>query len=318
MKKIIEIKQNSNSLMHLTWLINNICPNRCSYCPSDLHDGANHHYDWDNARKFFEILFQRYSKIHCSVSGGEASVSPFFREIVELFYNAGHTIGTTSNAAKPVRYWADISPFLDYICFSYHPEFSDDKFIEKALAAAKNTHVIIRVMMHPNHWDHCVEVFESISVMKKFSNVEPVRIFNWGGGSTKLANAYTQQQLDWLSSHPGVPFIDYELNSRRGNKPTADINASIYFNDGTIDQTPNTVDYINAGMTNFYGYTCEVGLKSLFVDWKGSIYLGNCLINGPIGNINDPDNINWPTSSVICNKNLCHCTSDVNINKHIL
>jgi hypothetical protein len=34
-----------------------------------------------------------------------------------------------------------------------------------------------------------------------------------------------------------------------------------------------------------------------------------------IGDINDPDNIIWPKDSVICMKDICHCTTDVLITK---
>jgi hypothetical protein len=80
----------------------------------------------------------------------------------------------------------------------------------------------------------------------------------------------------------------------------------------------NCVDFINSGMTNFNGYSCDIGLKSLFISFDGDIFLANCMIGGSIGNINDPDNIQWPVSPVICNKDLCHCTSDVNISKRIV
>lgn len=311
LNRIIKIVQDDNDLMHLTWVINNICTNACSYCPSELHAGTNHNYDWDNARNFFEVLFKRYPKIHCSVSGGEASVSPFFREIVEIFHKAGHTIGVTSNAAKPVKYWDEISPFLNYICFSYHPEFPDDKFVEKISAAGKNTLVTARVMMHPKHWSECVNMYNQLSALEHI-NTESVRIFNWGGRDT-TAHVYTVEQLEWLTANTGTNRFLPHLHGRA----VANINSTIYLEDGTIDTNPNTVDYINAGQTNFNGYVCEAGLKELFIDYLGDVYIGNCMINGSIGNINAPEDIQWPTAAVVCNKNICHCTTDVNINKRL-
>lgn len=310
--RIIQIVQPDDAPMHLTWVINNICTNACSYCPSLLHAGTNHNYDWDNARTFFEMLFKKYPKIHCSVSGGEASVSPFFREIVEIFHKAGHTIGATSNAAKPVAYWKDISPYLNYICFSYHPEFPDDKFIEKISAAGEQTLVTARVMMHPKYWKQCVKMYNELVKIKNI-NTESVRIFNWGGSDTE-AHVYNPAQLEWLTANPGTNRFLPHLHGRT----VANINASIYLEDGTIDNNPNTVDYINAGLTNFKGYSCEAGLKELFIDYLGDIYIGNCMINGPIGNINNPTNITWPTQPVICSKSICHCTTDVNINKKLI
>ncbi len=311
--KIIRVQQQDNELMHLTWMINNICPNRCSYCPSDLHNGKNHHYDWENAKKFFEILFQRYPKIHCSVSGGEPSVSPFFKDIVKIFYKNNHTVGVTTNAAKPTSYWEEISQYLSYVCFSYHPEFPDKNFIEKVSATSKNTFVTARVMMHPAHWDHCVEIFKELSKIETIF-VEPVRIFYWHGGSDMSASNYSLEQIEW--------FKQSATENRKQllhltNVKVPDITSIFYFDNNEKISSPNTVDLINAGLTNFSGYKCEVGIKELFINQEGYVYLGNCMIGGPVGNINDPDNIEWPVSPVTCNKNLCHCTTSVNINKWI-
>jgi organic radical activating enzyme len=312
MKKIIRIQQDDDSLLHLTWLINNICTNACSYCPKDLHAGKNHNYDWEKARVFFKMLFERYPKIHCSVSGGEPSISPFFREIVETFHNAGHTIGVTSNAAKPVRYWAEIAPFLSYICFSYHPENPDPQFKQKVSAVCMNTLTTVRIMMHPEYWDHCVEVHDSFKD-NEFVFVEPVRILNWWGMNNIHLTQYTDEQLEWFYNNSRDNKL---LTHMLPSKPVARINSTIHFDDGTIDEQPNTVEYINSGMTNFFGYTCEIGLKELKVNWMGDVTLGNCDDN-VIGYIGDPDNIKWPKSSVVCDKTICQCTSSVNINKWI-
>jgi organic radical activating enzyme len=312
MKKIIKIEQQDNAPMFLTWVINNICTNACSYCPSVLHDGKNHHYNWEKAREFFKILFQRYPNIHCSVSGGEPSVSPFLPEIAKIFHEANHTLGLTSNAAKPVDYWDNISPYLNYICFSYHPEFPDKKFVEKVSTAGNHTFVTARVMMYPSMWDHCVEMYNQLKELSHIF-VEPVRILDWGG-LDKFAFKYTDEQLQFFIDNARIPRILGHLTHVK----SPIITPTFYLDDGTIDSKPNTVDYINAGMTNFSGYSCEIGLKALFINYNGDVFLGNCLINGAIGNINSPENIRWPDAPVICNKDLCHCTSDVNINKRML
>jgi organic radical activating enzyme len=311
-RKIIRVEQVDNSLMHLTWVINNICTNTCSYCPELLHNGTNHNYEWANAKKFFEILFQRYPKIHCSVSGGEPSVSPFFKEIVKTFYDHGHHIAATSNAAKPVSYWEEISNYLSYICFSYHPEFPDKDFIQKVAAAGENTFVTVRVMMYPGMWDQCLDIYNQlIDVPHIF--VEPVRIVDWGG-KDRISFNYTSEQLQFFIDNARIPKTLLHLKS----KSTAELGAKFYFDDGTITDTSNPVDYVNSGMTNFNGYVCEAGLKELYISYSGDIYLANCMIGDPIGNINDPENIRWPTQPIVCNRNLCHCTTDIIINKRLV
>jgi hypothetical protein len=313
MNKIIRIQQPDTAPLHLTWMINNICSNHCSYCPPNLHEGKNHHYEWENAKRFFEILFARYPKIHCSVSGGEPSLSPFFPEICKIFYDAGHTIGLTSNAAKPAGYWKDIAPYLNYISFSWHPENPDKNFLEKVLAAARQIPVTVRIMMLPSKWDQCVEIFEEMSKQWEFIT-EPVRIMPYNDIDPNTS-VYTTEQIEWFNNNHGNH--DSQSLSHLFRMAPVQILSDYYFDDGTVLIEPNASDWVNRGFTNFNGYTCEIGIKSLFVRPNGIIYLGNCLVGGKIGNINKPEKINWPIGPMKCNIDLCSCSSDVNINKWI-
>jgi MoaA/NifB/PqqE/SkfB family radical SAM enzyme len=311
MNKIIRIKQQDDSPMHLTWMINNICTNHCSYCPPNLHEGKNHHYEWENAKRFFEILFKRYPKIHCSVSGGEPSLSPFFPDICKTFHDAGHSIGLTSNAAKPASYWRDIAPYLDYISFSWHPEFPDKNFLEKVVAAARQITVTVRVMMLASKWDECISMFNEFSARWEFVT-EPVKIMPYND-TDPISSVYTDEQLAWFNNNQG----NHRILKHVPYYEPVEIISDFYFDDGTIIEKANASDWVNRGYTNFNGYTCEIGKKSLFVRPNGIVYLGNCLVGGKIGNINKPEKIMWPTDNIKCNIDLCSCSSDVNINKWI-
>lgn len=316
-KKIIRVYQKDQSLMNLTWMTNNICNNRCTYCTPSLHGGIGHHYEWDNAKKFLAKLFDRYPKIHCSVAGGEPSLSEFFPELVKTFNSAGHTIGVTSNAFKPVDYWKDISKYLYYICFSYHPEFPAKDFREKVISSSLNTFVTARVMMLPSKWDHCMEVFNSLKDIDTCL-LEPVRILDWGG-KNRESFVYTEDQLNWFKSDEATKPHQKVIKHLINRYDPVELQSRFQFDDKSIASGDhvNPVQFINSGMTNFKGYICEVGLKSLFIDSTGSIFLGNCMIGGSIGNIDDFQNIKWTKFPVICNKTICHCSTDVNINKWV-
>jgi organic radical activating enzyme len=318
-KKIIRVIQKDSSLMHLTWMINNICNNKCTYCLPELNSGKGHHYKWENAKKFLELLFEKYPKIHCSVTGGEPSISHFFPELVKFFNSNGHTIGTTSNAFKPIEYWEDISKYLKYVCFSYHPEFPAKDFKEKVIAASLNTFVTVRLMMLPSKWDHCIEVFNSLKDIDTCF-LEPVRIMDWGS-KHKETHVYTKDQLDWFHSDEAAK-PHQKILKHLGKQEILKITSDFQFEDGSIlvddpNNNINSIEFINCGMTNFEGYVCEVGLKSLFVNSSGLIYLANCGVGGPIGKIDEFEQIKWPTMPVICNKKYCHCTIDVNVNKWV-
>jgi organic radical activating enzyme len=308
--KIVRVKQIDEEIFWLTFIINNICPNACSYCPSNLHNGTNHNYDWNRAKQFFIKLFEKHPKVHCAISGGEPSVSPFFPELVKMFRQNNSTIGITSNAAKPVAYWEEIAPDLQYICFSWHPEFVDKKFDEKAAAAAKYTFVMVRIMMHPDYWDQCVEKYNSYKLQTDCS-FEPVRVYNWDGVTRTFD--YTKEQLDWFENNK-PRFV--ERDSKTAN-PELNLGSTYYFDDGSTVSSESTGHLINAGITKFKGFNCKIGLNSLMIDAFGEVRRGNCLVGGAIGNINDVDNINWPTKSIICDVEKCTCGTDVEITKWI-
>jgi organic radical activating enzyme len=302
MKKIIRVKQSDNAPFRLTWLINNICTNNCSYCGDDYKTGKNHHYEWENARRFFKILFERYPNIDCSVVGGEPSISPFLPELAQLFQDAGHTIGISSNAAKTVNYWADISKNLNYILFSWHPEFIDAAFEEKVTTAAQNTFVVVKIMMHPGHWDKCIEAYEHYYTLDKIF-VEAVRVMGPVGN-------YTAEQFQWFDTGAKSPKPNFIF--------PVDIRSDFYLEDNTIVWQGRANHFISRGLTNFKDYTCEIGIKSLYVNWKGDITKAYCAVDGVLGNINRPEEITWPDKPAICTiPGLCVCGADVYINKWI-
>lgn len=303
MKKIIKIEQSENAPFRLTWLINNICPNDCSYCGDEYKSGKNHYYEWENARKFIKILFERYPLIDCSVVGGEPSISPFFPELVRLFKDAGHTIGVTTNAAKTARYWAEISQELDYILFSWHPEFIDKAFEEKVTVSAKNTFVLIKIMMHPEHWDKCIETYNHYYAIDNLF-VEAVKVEGPIG-------KYTEEQLQWFATgvKPIKPNLSFPI----------DIRSNYYFNDGTVEYKGSVNTYISRGLNDFTNYACDIGVKSLYIDWVGDIKKAWCGVDGVLGNVNEPDKISWPDKPTVCTYNsTCVCGADVAIGKRIL
>ena len=122
---IVKIQAKFPDTLQLTWILNNICTNKCSYCIPELYAGKNHHYEWDNAKIFVELLLEKYKNIHCNISGGEPTMSPFMIELAKKFYDNGHTAGITSNGVRTVKYFTKLSKYLNYIVFSYHPEYGD-------------------------------------------------------------------------------------------------------------------------------------------------------------------------------------------------
>ena len=313
-----KIINHSDSVV-ITWVINNICTNSCSYCPVDLHTGKNHHYDWNTAKEFINECFDRYGKLHFSVAGGEPSISPFFKEMVDLIYDRNGTITLTTNLAKSAKWWGKIASKMSSLGCSYHPEFmltqnDEDLFFEKIAVTSKLTGVSIRVMMHPDYWDKCMAFYNRMKDSDLTVSVEIVRILdNFGIGDPFCVINYTEEQDRLLNETPPIQRWPKLPSTFRHIDRMSEI--------VEVSNTKDKLSYelvsglTNSQNTNFEGWTCNIGLESLFVHYNGNVIRGNCGVGGCIGNINT--SINWPTTSIICNKNECHCATDVLLSKEI-
>lgn len=318
-KKIIEIKNKSNCLL-LTWVINNICTNHCTYCPANLHTGSNHHYDWSIVEPFIRECFSRFGRIQCNLSGGEPTVSPFFKDLVNLIYELGGTTNVTTNLVRKKEYWIDIAEKICSVSASYHPEFMETEekeqdMIDKILFLSEKTRVTIRVMMLPNLWDQCYRFYKKLEKVNDSFSMEMVRILsNFGIGNNFCVINYSDEQEEVLkNSKPLIKFKPLPFNFRHNFSIS-----NIKYDNG-IEEILNfeiASSLSNNNNTNFQGWNCSIGLESLFVHYDGSVQRGNCGQGGVIGNINSK--IEWPNETIICNKNICHCLADVLISKKII
>lgn len=306
MPNIIEIKQKTPAL-YLTWVVNNICTNQCSYCPANLHSGTNHNYNWEHAEKFIRLVLAKYSKIHVALSGGEPTLSPWFKDLVKLFSDAGHPVGVTTNGARTVRYYDDIAQYMSYIVMSYHPSFEDPELEEKALACAQHTPTIVTVMMDSRHFDKSLEMFYKLIKHDNLS-VEHVRIQNWRA-KTHEGSDYTPEQIRIMNSLPRHAATRSVQPKYRG------YTGAIAFYDDGRQAGLDAQKIINENNTNFQGWECDIGLESLYVKYDGVIRRGNCLSSPILGKIQELENMSWPTNSFICPQNFCNCTTDVYVSK---
>lgn len=311
-KKLIKVKQIDN-VMLLTWVINNICNNHCSYCPPILNNGKNHHYEWDKAKDFIHRLFSHYPKIHCSISGGEPTMSPFFKELVDIFYESDHTVGITSNGARTIRYWEEIAPKLSYICFSYHPSFEDPDFLEKIKVASKQTLVTVRIMMDSRYWDKSLDMYKRCCEIEEIA-VDAVRILPEMAQSTNVGETYTEEQEKILLSLPRKD-MNYDPRSVNPKFKNSAMRSDFYFDDGSIEYNALPNNYITRGENKFSGWYCAAGLESLFISHTGDVKIANCLQGGFKFHINDHAEHDLPTNGVICNQSICHCGTDFLISK---
>lgn len=316
-KKVIKIENKIDGLF-LTWIINNICTYHCSYCPEIVHGGKNHHYDWQHVKPFIDQCFKKYSYVHCNLSGGEPTVSPFFKELVDEIYNQGGTVYVTTNLVRSWEYWQDIAHKFSSIGVSYHSEFvktpdEESEFLEKLSKLSNKSYVTLRVMMNPHRWEQCINFYERALRTSEPFAIEVVRILpDFGTGEDYFDASYTPEQLQFFSNTPLV-FGRPELKNFRTSK----MESNLVYQDGSkeIFSLEIQSELEKQQANKFYGWSCSIGKESLFVNYNGDIQRANCEVGGVIGNI--ITGVKWPDDDIICNKMLCHCAADVIITKEI-
>ena len=305
--KIIKIEQTTPAFF-LTWVINNICTNQCSYCPYDLHNGSNQHYGWHEAERMARYLIYTQPRISLAISGGEPTLSPWLKDLVQLFSDAGHPVGMTTNGARTVRYFEDLAPLMSYVVMSYHPSFEDLELIEKAEACARHTHTTVSIMMDSRHFEKSLSLYEKIKHSHPSLSIQPIRIMNWGVRST-LGRDYTPEQEQILERLTRVDATQVVHPKNPG------ISGATAHYDNGIEQELQAQQLINDQQTNFQGWDCDIGLNSLYIRYDGVIRLANCVGSDVIGKLQDFNAIKWPTTPFICPQTFCNCTTDVYISK---
>jgi len=311
-KRLTQIRQRTNTVQ-ISWILNNICTNHCDYCPPSLHSGSNHHYQWEHAKSFIVRLINRYPHMHVSISGGEPTLSPHFGELVDMFFNAGHTVGLTSNGARSIQWWQEVAPRLSYICFSYHPQYPDPQFLDKVLAAAQYTQCTVRVMMDATRWEQSVQFFNEAAQHTNI-RVEAVRLLDELANRHVPSTVYTTQQEEWLTTTPPTQFPILEFPLNPGWRP-ANIGSEFYYSDGSWDANGDTNQLITTQQTDFRGWSCNIGLESLFIYWDGDVKKGNCSQGGVLFNLANHELHPLPATAELCFQPICYCGTDVLITK---
>ena len=305
--ELTEITAN-HPVFQLTWSINNICTNHCRYCPKMLHSGKNHHYDWHHAERFSLALMDRYPKIQLAIAGGEPTVSPWLKDLINLFLDRGHVVGVTSNGVRKAAYWQDCRP--DYVCLSYHAEYEEhtDWIMNAVKTQQLISHTTTRIMMDPLRWEQCLKVYNTLQSSNL--GVEAVRILDWGGQSEQVT--YTVEQLEWFTR---------AVNKKPRVKATGkiDYSATAHYFTGKKEYAsgPWANRLISKDQHYFTGWQCDIGLNSIFVQYDGSYRRGNCSQGGYVGRLTDPI-LKFPTEPVICELNHCHCTTDILTAKRLI
>jgi organic radical activating enzyme len=309
MKKLIKL-ESSKKFLFIYWQINDFCNFKCNYCVPSLNQGffsiKNKQLTPSNQTiiNFIDnIKKQKNDKeIYFSLSGGEPTLHPLFREIINELHNSSR-IELITNGSRSISWWKSLDHLPNIVRISLHPEYTDIDKINKLATyiISRNSLIRFNLSMDPDNWDQSKELYEKLdSNFKKF--LKPKTLHDWSKKEKPIRN-YTEHQKEWMK--------EIFLNTEDGREDFNLWNQTLAtYNDGTTGK----LDFIHASMKDhmYHGWKCSAGSTSISINTIGQVHAGLCK-QRLLGNI---ENFKILEEYLTCRSIFCQCPTDLLIPKY--
>lgn len=317
MSNLIAIRPHNDPFVTITWQVNNFCNYRCSYCNEGNWSGSHRNEDnLDSLIDNLKIIINHYKKngyINFKVffSGGEPTiwkslipVSKFLKQ--ELNNNV--TLGINTNLSRKLNWWQQHYSLFDDIVASYHPEYvKKDNFFEVAeFLQDKVNYLCMRMMMLEEKFDQMIDI--GFEIKQKFKNFN----LEW----VPLLDEMSVSAVPWKYTDPRINefFKHNSFESKTTTyKPMPLINLSCieHYDDGST-KSLNSNRLVAENRNFFKGWRCQVN-ESIFISPTGTMRAASCGQGPILGNIFNKFILE--ATPVVCQKDYCHCGTDILITK---
>jgi len=313
---LLKITPMSEPYACLTWQVNNFCNFQCTYCnpgnwAGDNRNNGNLDLYIDNTMKIFNTYKQRgYKHFKVFFSGGEPThwenFIPLVKHLKEKIPNI--TVAVNTNLSRPLKYWKEHYHLFDDIVASFHVEFcKKDRYIENAkFLCDKVDYLCTKMLMHDDRFWEVVEFGKRVRQEVPNYNLEWTPLFD-----EMSVNAGPWQYKDPIKQN-FLENAEFET-VQHIDKPYRENYAVSMAHYDTGIEPVNSNKIIAARQNFFKGWKCQVD-DALFINPRGDISGASCGVGQTHGNITNK-NLTFDLKPVICNKDHCHCGTDIIIPK---
>lgn len=320
MQKILPIKLERNQPLRNTkiidWRLSNVCNYNCSFCPSNFKDGSKKPLDFQIYINLINSLIdQDISKnVWFQFTGGEPTLYPKLIDLLKHIKNKNGYTSMISNGSRTIRWWQELADagVLDRLYLSYHPEQAKDPtHIIDVNNLMQETNTFVSIFVTTQHhndlfnqaltdFNNILEKANSICSLKPISDEENLQ-------------PYSPEQLKIIQKNLYVSTKSYQKDIFKKtrllkNIPWYSSNVKLSFNNNTHLVKPAQY-LVEHGLNKFKNWECSIG-KDLLVIEINEVFRGMCREGGMIGDLT-LEKINWMTDNIICQKNNCNCSLDV-------
>lgn len=316
--KLTKIKPNEKYL-DITWQVSNFCNFRCSYCNPGNYEGSERNDD--NLEQYIQSLKiitdryrnEGYENFKFFFSGGEPTLwknlIPVCKWIKENLPNP--LIAINTNLSRPLSWWKKHVEYFDDVVASFHIEFSDKKrYLENTrFLCDKLNYLSCKMLMHEERFWEVVEFGETLK------NKLPNYFIEW----TPLYDEMSVRAAPWeYKSQDKIDFLQKHIVDQKQTIPKKMLDKPFYamaeWSDGTTTSALSN-EIIIKRQNFFKGWECSIG-DSIWIDQMGYVSMGTCGQVGRLGHmLSDIKKIG--PKKIICQKDHCHCGTDMLIPKVI-
>lgn len=281
------------SSIKIEWNLGKRCNYDCSYCPSSIHDNSSPHTDIEILKRAVDKLVTLGKPIRLSFTGGEPTVHPKFKELIQYCNHVGVSwISVTTNGTLPYEFYATLD--VDQLVFSIHLEYDWKRVFNtvESMVDLTKVQVVAQIMAHHDYMDAAVQL-RARCLSAQIPNT--VRRIRWTEGDHDL--------FDDMKYHPD------DLNWLKEQEATVEGNCVI-----DDREVIHANDVIKLHLNKFKGWDCNAGIESLMVNWDGDVHRATCRVGGSLGNIYS-GTFEVPQDPVVCDRNFCTCAADIPLTK---
>ena len=322
--------------LSVVWAVGRRCNYACSYCDKEFHDRVSPHRTFDELRTVWSNIKRAMTERGLNTAaieftGGEPTLNPDFDAFVKYLHETQRPwlrmMGLTTNGTQTLEYYEHLTQYIEWICFSTHLEWWDERdFMTKLLdlkrivdrrapRATINVNVMYETWSMPQ-----VQKISDIVQAEKIQNL-PIFVHNIYGSKGIINKAsrsfdYAAYLVDHDAPDAAVvsgatddrPFADKLLvHSNAVDNP----DTQIELDDKTVVPIHSQV-LVNLRVDHFPDWRCNAGRDRIFINVDGKVYGGMCRM-GEIGEM--LDTFRLLDQPVTCDGRACSCMGDVRVAK---
>lgn len=318
MPNLIAIRPAKDPYVSIIWQVNNFCNYRCSYCNEGNWSGKYKHdgevapllANLDKLINYYQE--QGYVNFKVFFSGGEPTLWKNLTPVMKFFkdrLDKNVTLGINTNLSRKISWWEENWFYIDDVVASYHPEFANkENFFEIAeFLQAKINYLCLRMMVVEELFDSILAIGDEVRQRLKNYNLEFVPLLK-EMSTGAVPWTYTDPRItEFLNNHS----FETKLTVPKPNL-SIDISSTEHYDDGT-SKVLNSNRIVAENRNFFKGWTCNVN-ESIFIGPSGTMSAASCGQGPVLGNIFT--SFNFTQNNIVCQKEYCHCGTDILITKH--